>query len=631
MTETVTYLTRLQKGAERWFIQLALAIGLLSGALVAFGTRHGWFQIDDFPILNEAHDRGLSLDFLLSPVMNERFSPGHRVIQWIVLQAPGNEWLVVIVTSSLLVGVSSLLLAVLVRQITGEPLLALACGAVFGSWSGWTAISLWFGTAALTLPTIALMIAALIISVRWDRSRRKVDLFTAALLLLLACCFSVRAVILPPLLLILLVLATPSTRSITVADIWQRMKSVRALLIVAFLIPVPFVVLDAKATGTVSEATSPAAHDWLELSWHWILDGVGAVVLNAQPSVAGHPATTGAIGVVAEPGLSGQPATVWAVAGICLLVLLAASTIRGTRSATVWVAMLGLLLLCGLEIGYARLGQLGLMIVSPLRYHEADLLVIGVLAPAAWVASGKPFPRSGGARKLFTASAIVLAGLWLLSGARTVHSLHQADIGPRTRAAVEAMRETVPPIISGTTKASLIDTRSPTSLSFAGDRELPRTIKTFVTSAPFSLFDRSGIPFIVDNNGFAHQLAISRTQLRWNVSPFCLNTTRSSHFFGPGSAGTKVDLPATLPAGRRLVLTLKFAVSRAEGRMAIFFLPSRTGFSDAEIQADQVASGLRIIVPETATAISLSAWGGLRACLKSASLNVSTPVPQPAR
>ena len=608
LKEATHLIRRLRLFATRHFRTLVVAIAVASTALVAFGSRTGWFHLDDFPNLNAAHDQGMTLSFLLSPVMGERFSPGHRFLDWLVVQAPGHEWAVVVAVSSFCVGSSTLLLGLCVRRISGEAIVGLFAAVLFGTWSGWVAIALWFATSASTLPAIALSLAAVLASLRWDNGRRRSDFALAAALLIAACCFSVRAVVVPPILVMLLVVADPPRLALHLRDVWTRLRSVAALLCVMFVIPPLFVVLDAQASPGFETYPDPSLRAWAALSWHWMSDGVGAVMINAQPAVGGPPA-------------------VLAVVGIVILGTLAGLTIRGTRSFVVWLSTLGLLLFCGLEIGYARLAQFGLVIVDPLRYHEADLVVVCLLVPAAWVTAGRPFPSSPTWRGVLASSAAFFLACWLAVGATAVHRLHLDDEGPRAHATVRTIGQTLSPLVDGAGSASLLDDRTPLALSSVSDRELPRTIRTFDRSLAFTVMRPEGRPIVVTDDGVAHRITLSEEPLAWDAMGFCLRSTKESTFLGSGAAGNLLPISESERYGGRLILTLHFKVKGNDGRLGIVFVPSKTGYNDVEMPADRLRDGVRVVVPNGTTAVGFSAWGGLDACVSRPRLDNASLLP----
>ncbi len=597
--------------ARQRFVWLVAGIAIGCGAMAAFVARHSWFNADDFRNLNDAQADGLSFHFLMSPVFGERFSPGHRLLDWLVLQWPGHEWTIVVIVSATCITAATALVAVFVRQVSDEPLLALLVALLFGTWVGWMRISLWWATSASTLPAIAFSVAAMVTTIRWDQHRRRVDFVATVILVIAALSCSVRAAMVPLLAFAVLTLALPVDRELKWHGFLGRLRSTAPLLVVMAAAAPAFVVLDQHAKPPGPTQSSPSFGDWASFIWHWMIDGVGSVIVNARPSAAGGPAAASLL-------------------GLALLAALAIATIRNRRSAVIWVGTLALLIACGAQVGYARLSQFGpVFVVDELRYHEGDPLVLALLIPCAWAAAGRPVPSGALQRAAAAGLGAVFAVLWIGSGISAEHQLRAHDPGTLAAATMATLRRTLPPLVVGATAPTLLDDRTPIGLSGPAvrGRWLAGTIRRFVPEVRLTTMQPDGTPIIVGDDGRAMRLVLGPERRLSGARSLCFRAAPTSHYLGPGGAGTVLPLPRSAPGNGLEVLTARFGRTTSPGRLAVIFRPSAIGLPDVVVNVNRTTTGVRVVIPAGTEAIGLAAWQGLSTCLGDTSVRAATPSP----
>lgn len=586
--------------AQRKFAPLALSLALLCGAVVALVGRGGGLQGDDFPNLIEANDRGLGLDLLFSPIIGERLSPGHRVLDWVILQAAPYEWVAALGISALCLAAATILVAFLVRQLTGSAIAALLSAAFFGTWVGWVRISLTWSGSAHALPGVLFTVAAMICAVSWDRHRRRRDLAAALATFAAALSFGPRWLIAIPILLVVLIVAQPSGAAAGLRGALVRFRATLPLFGLLAAVALAFLLVGLSSEASVSvDAVSAAG--WLDLAWRWVVNGAGAIFTNTEPAVAAVPLMS-ALGLV---GLS----------------LLAAATIRNRRSAAVWLSAVMVLVLCGLQVGYSRLGQFGLVIISELRYHEGDVVVLAILVPCAWWAAGKPWPRKPMAQSAVALAMAIWAVAWVANAIATEHAIRSRDPGPLAATTLRSLRATLPPLVDATSNPTLIDDRTPSGFAALGDRLLPGITRTFTNVRQLSTFDRRGTPILVSDDGIAREVVIGRVVSAPRPSSGCLKTAPTSTFLGRGSAGAVAAVDDRAPLFELSVLSASFTGSQLHGQLGIVFKPSKSGLPDAVIPGKALSDGLRIRIPPGTSSVVFSAWGGFNACFESLVVN----------
>ncbi|MSX02197.1 MAG: acyltransferase family protein, partial [Actinobacteria bacterium] len=610
LKESAHLLAQVRAALQRHFLAAAAAIAVASGLIVAFVIRSGWFVTDDFRNLNDAHHSGLTLQLLNTPLIGDRYSPGHRFLDWLVLQWPGHEWGMVVAISAGCIALATFLVAVLVRQITNSSLVPLAAAAAFGSWSGWMVISLWWAASAHILPMTAMAVAALAASVRWDRGRRWYWFVAALVLMGASCAFSVRAALLPLVLFALLAIAQPAGEDFSLRSFGRRTRSV-SWLFAPMIVVAAIAVLKELGAGLPSNAAAAPLTQWMSFLWHWMVDEVAVTAVNGFPTLASSPSLTSVVGVVT-------------------LSLFAAATIRNRRSAFIWIAMLGLLLLAGAQVFYSRHTELGLGVINVFRYSDANLMLMAVFIPAAWVASGRPMPQTAGQRTLLSCMAILFAIIWLSNGVSTEHRARVQEPGAAAAGGFERLRESLTPLAGDPEGASLIDERLPPvfqQLPIAPDWQLPGLVRIFLPELNVRRLSDRGVPVALDPWGNAHELLLGRQEPVNKGDRFCLSSMAGSTLFSAGSAARAFPLPPGAGGLEMRVLTIHLARTAQPGALGLVFKPSANNLPNAIARVDRDSTGIRIVMPVGASNVTLLAWGGLSTCVRSAAVSTALWAP----
>jgi hypothetical protein len=551
----------------------------------------------------------------MAPVVEAHFEPGHRFLNWTVVQFSGHEWAAALAIGATAIGAATLGVILVAREIGSSSALAIVVGAGFGSWIGWSRIELWWANGAQTLPAIALMAWTICTALAWDRKgRRHRGLALTTGLLILAFCFSVRSALAIPIIAVLLLIVQPPSKSISLSQIARRLRETWPLLASATIVMLAFVTKELSTTAALqSPLPSPALGEWLVFVAHWMTSGVAAVASNRlAPSAVFH-----------DP-------LVWV--GMAALVAAAAATIRGTRSAAVWGSIVVLLLACGIQIAIYRLAQIGLVINNDPRYHEGDILVLAVLLPAAWLTAGRPLPQGRFTTGLLLAAFVGSAVLWATGWVTSIHALKRVSVdgnaptlnfssdialGSTAKVTIETLRTTLRRFTGPDQKAppSIIDGRTPAGFSPYADQGLEGIVRVFVPRSRVNFYSTSGIPLTIDDQGFAREVEIRNPHDLLGKRISCIETSKSSGWLGPGSAGVKFDLPRGYGEKGPVVIDFPFAKATAGGTIAFTSLPSKSKFPDEQIEVNGVTRGIRIIVPGGTLAIAVTAWGGLRTCI----------------
>lgn len=600
------------------FLSLAAAVSAACGALLAFLIRNGWFAEDDFLNLSEARDLGLSLTFLVDPIQGTRFSPGHRFVDWLVLQFPSHEWLAVVVLSGICLAFACFVASLITMETTGSATAALATALLLGTWVGWVRIGSWWATSAHTLPMMAFALGAVYAALVWDsRGRRTSLLVLSGALTAAALAFSVRAALVPPVIAVLLVVGRPPTRSITARELKDRVRLCWPPVVLSALVAVVFLVIEFRQQTSSTAIRSASPGEWVSFLAKWMFEGLPALVTNGlNLTIPGDAAQIG-IGLLL-------------IAGFVLAIT------RGNRSTILWFALLLLVFAAAVQVGFARLGAVGSGIAYDSRYHEGDVLAIAVLVPAIWAAAGKPLPRTSRQRLWAGVLLLLFAGFWAINGFSSARELRSgAGFSPENpgvipRATFETLRKSLPIAVGESHDATLVNTSIPVGFAPVSAEPEPGSvwllvagnftdglIRTFFPEYKLSQWGVSGTPILIEDSGRAVRIEPAETRTLPIAGPSCLRTTDGSRWLGKGSAGFSIPLKprrGQMPG----LLTLKFDPPESAGPIALVFdTGSKKQFPDLQTRIGPEARGLRVAIPPSATAVGVAAWGGTIACVES--------------
>jgi hypothetical protein len=428
-------------------------------------------------------------------------------------------------------------------------------------------------------------------AVSWEQSRRLPVLLAALVLLAVAVSFSVGAAIAAPLVIVALIVARPPQRSISFSGVFDQFRAIALFAIPALVISA--LALAANYKGVI---TATGSQPWVSISWHWLVDGLSSLAINKQPSVRSFPA----------------PA---ALGGIFVLAALAAATVRGARSAWVWVCALGLVVCAGLIVAYPRLAELDVSIISQLGFHESDLLILAVLVPGAWLSAGRPVPEGQVTRALVPAACAVFAVAWISNGISTTNELVVTTRGETAHAAVVKLQQTLPPLSRVRDGVELLDNRLPAGISGFGENQLTETINTFIPGVRVRPAEGGGTPVVIDPDGTAHEVRLGPATAVVVAPPRCLQAKSASTFLGAGSSGTTLTFPRPKSSNGVRFLTIPLSSVKRPGQLGIVFRPTVDGLPNKVFAVNSATTAIRALVPANATSGSVAAWQGMSVCI----------------
>lgn len=591
-------------GPGRYRLAVAALAGVSGAAVAAYASQSG-FESDDFTNLNEAHRWGLGWKLLTTPVFGNRVAPGHRFFDWLVLQLPGHERTLAVGFEALGVAASTALIAVFVRRLTASRPAALLTAAIWGSSFVWLGTSRWWWASGHIIGQTAFSIPSLIFVLRWQASRRWTDLVGAFAFLCAAWLFSPRAVIVPLIAFVLLVVVAPPTRSIDWREAFRRLRSTWFVPAGMLVFSAAYTYFDIKSEPAGSFGY-PSGSQWASLVWHWVVDGLGGLAVNAVPVPTHLPALDVIVG--------------WLV-----LLAVAASTIRGSRSLLVWVSALSIVAVCGIQVGYQRLIQYGMaVIMAEPRYHEGDMLVMATLIPAAWLAAGKPVPGTARRRRILAGVIGAFFVLWIANGISSIDQLRATDKSPRAGRTLENIRRTLPAVTSEVPSATLTTYSEPVGLNSTGYLQLPLTLGTFVPQARIDVGRLGGTPIWINDDGIASRLILGPATSLLGDPPACLRSAPRSTMFSPGQAVASFPLPPA-KSGRIRVVTVRTGPTAVRGVLAVIFRPSVDGYPVFYTRPEAANPGFTISAPATQGELQVLAWGGFSACFTEVSVAQARP------
>lgn len=625
MTPTATTEAGSPLGTEtsvvsRRFVGLAALTSLVCGALLAFLIRNAWFANDDFQNLSEADSKGLTLEYLLWPTVKTRFSPGHRLLDWIVLEWPGNKWVAVMVMTGLFLALATFLAAMFVREITRSPIVALSSAALLGTWVGWVRVGSWWTAAAHLLPVTALSIGALLAIVLWDRrGRRARHLIFATALTIAALSFSVRGVLIPLVAAVILLIATPETKSLSLRGLRDRLVVSWPPLLTTGLAAALFAFIESQTPVNKGHPPVRDVAAWAELMQKWVTNGPPAMAMNQVPFTDIDPFQM--------------------TVGVALIAILLVATIRGSRSAWIWVCIGGLVVFFGAQVGWGRLDYLGSAIALDARFREGDVLVACLLIPTAWACSGRPRPAGTAQLAAAGLAALAVSVLWLANyaiGAREIQEATQpspANPGVIPLQTFNRIKQTLPPALAAKPSSTLVNISRPSGFipgpGIKAEFGIDGILATLLPEVRVSRWQPDGPAILIGDDGTSRSLeTVRKTKVpgRW---PLCLDSSPGSRWLGTGSAGTTIELPPAQGKNTRL-LTVRLNETRRPGRLAFAFLPSlNDGLPEFVPRIDRRREGLRLPLPKYAREVGLVAWGGLQTCITGASVAATRGRVQP--
>jgi hypothetical protein len=152
---------------SREAVWLAVVVALSARGL-ATATRTSFFYADDVDILLQAN-KGLSLKLIELSYFGH-FSPGHRVLDWLVVQS-GAEYPVALVILFGFWLVAVLAFYAIARALTGPGFLALVTTAMFAASIVFVIDLSWYAAGGHIVTSTAFTLVALAAALRWHHAR----------------------------------------------------------------------------------------------------------------------------------------------------------------------------------------------------------------------------------------------------------------------------------------------------------------------------------------------------------------------------------------------------------------------------------------------------------------------------
>ncbi|HEX2905073.1 MAG TPA: hypothetical protein VHO01_16590 [Jatrophihabitans sp.] len=318
---------------DSWQHRIILLLICLAAAAIQFTyTSRGWFYLDDFRNLGDAHRDGVTLHFLASPIGNEHFQPGGRLLHWLagIGGHPHFHFGEAILAAS--VASMALLTARTADELFGVRRLHLVLAALIGTSYTLVVCCTWYAGSD-AIPATAFMAATLLLYARWFRRGGGYRLVGAVLCAGAGVLFWEQAIILPFLLVLLWACFLRAGAS---RPVWQLALSIAPFALVS-------VAFDAyvSAQSWYQPLVVPSAGQFTELVRTMLLRGmlppiVGWRVSTQPPDRSGIASMVLAAGIL----LSGALVLLWrrrfrwsAVAFFVPAFLALAATIAVTRIA----------------------------------------------------------------------------------------------------------------------------------------------------------------------------------------------------------------------------------------------------------------------------------------------------------
>ena len=588
---------------------LTLAVALLGGVAMINATRVGGFRDDDFSSLGIGQDYGLSLTSLVGKSGTyEHLVPSAGVLSLLV-GASGPHWWLVVALEAGFVAALTALVVMLVRELGASALLALLVGAIVATSIVFEATGLWWSAASGQLPMLVFATATILLSLRWN-VRRSQSLFALAVLSQVAACsFYDRAQIVPVIVFFLLVIATPANETIRTRDLVTRARAAAPLVGALLGVALAQLVITLSLPGVNSANLSAVGHysagKWLGLVFDWWTIGVGSTIENQFPVFSISPTSKAYVAPI----------------GMLILIALAVATIRNGRSAAIWASAFAIVTLSGLQVGAVRSGYLGAAAVATVaRYQELTVLVLATFIPAAWVAAGRPFPRSP-AGVYFLSIVVIFAALgwtWNLVDGLTIQQrapLVAAAYARNYEASLKRWN-------AGGKPFTLVDQRLPETVVFAvpatGDyNRLSKATRILAPGVdPPDLYSLSGVFLVADQRGVMTPVDVGPMRRVGPSKTSCGTSARSANWLEPGGVVVATTFPKDVAKSEKeLILTVRLSETTGEGR--VFIVGSQSPWPLTELDLGSYPDGLRTSLPAGSTGATVQFWLGAGGCVDS--------------
>ena len=589
---------------------LTLAVSAVGAMAMINATRVGGFRDDDFYLIGLGQEYGFGRNaFLGKPEFFEHLAPSAYGLSWL-MGVFGPHWQIAVGLAAVCIAVLTVLVVAIVRELAGSALVALAAGAVIATSIVYEATALWWSTESQQLVMICFAAATALLSLKWIKSKSRAVFASAVLGQAVSCSFYDRAQILPVIILLLLTVATPGSDSLTRASYVKRAREaaplVAALFAVALLQLVITLSLPGLNAGNLSTAAKVSPGEWWDVVVDWWGIGVGSAVWNQFPVAF---------------SLAGRLSADATVGGLVALVVLAVATIRNRRSAAIWVAAISVITLSGIQVAALRVGvtgSAGLALIA--RYQELTMLIFATFIPAAWVAAGRPTPRSGlGAAALAAVATLATVG-WI---AHLLNGLTVQQVAPiRAASYAKNFKSSLERWNASGKRTTFLDQRVPDAVVFRVPptenfdyySKASRILAPGVDAPPPN--SPSGVLLTADPRGTLSAVNLGVERKIGPSQKTCETSQRTAGWLEPGGVVVPAKIPkAIATSGRAMVLSV--ALSKTTGEGQIFITSSLSSWPTIELAMDAYPNGLRTLLPAGSKNTTVQFWLGAGGCIDS--------------
>ena len=604
----------IERRVSAHFPLCAILIASLGTALFLLTARGSWFFEDDFRNLAEASESQLGWSFLVSPIVGARLAPGHRLLDWVVVNSPIDQWQTALLLGAVCVFAACSLTVLTARRISGSALVALIAASAFALWVGWGRAGLWWAASAHILPSTVFSIATVWLALSWLKQRRWLLLAGSSACALIAMAFSMRAMAVPLVLFLLLAVSMPTDRRLTVRSFLARTMEMAPALLPTFLVVGVYTALDLRTESFL--VTDPATvGQYLSYLADWMTAGLWSTTANGR-----------------APSVGASSLAPWV--GLAVLVLMMATTIRNRRSALTWAGIYALIAFFGVQVGH-RLSQAinegdgyGYLI-SELRFHEGELFLLSLLVPAAWKAAGSPTPESTRQLRIVAVAGSIVVVAWATIGYVTREEVLRDNPGALARATNDELKRSLEAQPrSALSKLSVVDTTLPPAfipVAFGGGYQggLPRFLGTFYPDLASSALRPSPLTFSIGSGGELRRLDLRKGGTRLTAEGRCPRSTASRQ---PGRKASLASfgLAKGKARDRERVLDIIFPAGQGARKASISFLPGVAGNSPVELALPRRSSTRRVLIPAGARTVTVTSSDDTATCPKVTLLTTRT-------
>lgn len=604
--------SQLGRLGENRFWPGVLGVAFLCALVSLRASRGGGFHDDDLVNLGYSQDTGFGLDSWLGPPrFREHLVPAAALLHKL-MAAVGPEWWLARVTGALFVALLVVGVALAVRQITESEVAGIFVSALVGTSGVVLLAANWWTSTTLHLPMLCAASFTVFFALKWSVTGSRLWFGLAVAAQVVSCSFSDRAMLIPLLVGMLLFVNRPRGGRSGLERSWRDLRA--AFPLFAALMAVVFVQLaltllfaKTETTPALTVALSTTASMWRNVVMYWWGIGVSSVAINSFAKAAP---------VFGSTGVSFAGAI-----GLLVLAVTAAMTIRSPRAAFVWIALVFLVTLSGVQIAFGKLANASPQLLGAVpRYQDLTVLFLATLIPASWAVSSRPWPSRRSTGLALVACLAVLFGVWLLNLRVDV----QVARPPLLAAGAYAsnLRTSLARWDSSGKEVTLLDERIPNEIVLAVPAtqgynlaaRVARVIASDGTVPPVNSI--SGEPLRVDAGGSLRAVRLgAKRKLTWRGSG-CGRAAAGARWATLGVFSVKAHIPPSVSSSGLPVL-LEVALSRSGSAGSIGVVQAGGWPLYLGLPLDEFGRGFRLVVPNQIVDIEVQLWDGAQACITS--------------